>query len=37
MAQVAKDVAAGSVLWMTLVAVILGLILMGPPLWEKHF
>lgn len=37
MAQVAKDVAAGAVLLMTLTAVAMGLLLMGPPLWEKIF
>lgn len=37
MAQVAKDVAAGAVLLMTLTAVVIGLLLMGPPLWEKFF
>ncbi len=37
MAQVAKDVAAGSVLLMTLTAVVIGLLFMGPPLWEKVF
>ncbi|MBZ0304641.1 MAG: diacylglycerol kinase family protein [Anaerolineae bacterium] len=37
MAQVAKDVAAGSVLLMTLMAVAVGLLIIGPPLWEKIF
>ena len=35
MAQVAKDVAAGSVLLLTLVAVIIGLLIFLPPLAEK--
>lgn len=35
MAQVAKDVAAGSVLLMTFVAVIMGLLIFLPPLLEK--
>jgi diacylglycerol kinase (ATP) len=35
MAQVAKDVAAGSVLLLTFVAIIMGLLIFLPPLLEK--
>ena len=35
MAQVAKDVAAGSVLLLTFVAVIMGSLIFIPPFWEK--
>jgi diacylglycerol kinase len=35
MARVAKDVAAGAVLVMTVVAVLIALLLLAPPLWEK--
>ncbi len=34
LAQVAKDVAAGAVLMTALFAVIVGLAVLGPPLWE---
>lgn len=37
MARVAKDVAAGSVLLLTITAVIIGFLLLGPPLWERLF
>ena len=35
MAQVAKDVAAGAVLLMTIIAVIMGALIYLPPFWEK--
>jgi undecaprenol kinase/diacylglycerol kinase (ATP) len=35
MARMAKDVAAGAVLVMTLMAVLIALLLLAPPLWEK--
>ena len=35
MAQMAKDVAAGAVLVATIVSVIVGLLVLAPPLWEK--
>ncbi|NJL93580.1 MAG: diacylglycerol kinase family protein [Anaerolineae bacterium] len=35
MAQVAKDVAAGGSLLMALTSVIVGLLVLGPPLWER--
>jgi diacylglycerol kinase len=35
MAQVAKDVAAGSVLLLTIIAVIMGSLIFIPPFWEK--
>jgi diacylglycerol kinase len=35
MAQVAKDVAAGSVLLLTIIAVIMGALIFIPPFWEK--
>lgn len=35
MARVAKDVAAGSVLFCAAVAVLIGIILFGPHLWER--
>ncbi len=34
LAQVAKDVAAGAVLLTTFFAVIIGLFVLGPPLWQ---
>ena len=34
MAKVVKDVAAGAVLLMALVAVIIGFIVLGPPIWR---
>ncbi len=35
--RVTKDVAAGAVLLVTLAAVIIGLLVLGPPLWERLF
>lgn len=35
MGQVAKDVAAGAVLLITLASVMVGLLLLAPPLWER--
>ncbi|NDJ84675.1 MAG: diacylglycerol kinase family protein [Chloroflexi bacterium] len=35
MARVAKDIAAGTVLFMVFISVIVGLLLLGPPLWEQ--
>jgi diacylglycerol kinase len=34
LAKIAKDVAAGAVLLMALAAVIVGLLILGPPLWQ---
>ncbi len=34
LAKVAKDVAAGSVLLMAIAAVVVGLLILGPPLWR---
>ena len=34
-AKIAKDVSAGAVLILGLTAVVIGLILLGPPLWER--
>jgi diacylglycerol kinase len=33
----AKDAAAGAVLIASLVAAVLGLLVLGPPLWQKLF
>ncbi|MGB1253862.1 MAG: diacylglycerol kinase family protein [Candidatus Promineifilaceae bacterium] len=35
LAKAAKDVAAGGVLFAACAAVIIGLLILGPPLWEK--
>jgi diacylglycerol kinase len=35
LAQIAKDVSAGAVVLAALIAVLVGLLLLGPPLWEK--
>ncbi len=35
LAKVAKDVAAGAVLVMSVIAVLVGLCILAPPLWEK--
>ncbi len=35
--RIAKDVAAGAVLVTSLVAVLVGLLVLGPPLWEIFF
>jgi diacylglycerol kinase len=35
LAKVAKDVAAGAVLVSALAAIIIGLLILGPPLWSK--
>lgn len=34
-AKIAKDVSAGAVLILGLTAIVIGLILLGPPLWER--
>lgn len=34
LAQIAKDVAAGAVLLTTIYAVLVGLVVLGPPLWQ---
>jgi len=34
LAQIAKDVAAGAVLLTTIYAVLVGLVILGPPLWQ---
>ena len=34
LAKIAKDVAAGAVLLMAITAVIVGLLILGPPLWD---
>lgn len=36
-AKVAKDVSAGAVLLLGLMAVAVGLLILGPPLWDKLF
>lgn len=36
-AKVAKDVAAGAVLLISLAAVVVGLLILGPPLYERCF
>lgn len=36
-AKVAKDVAAGAVLMLGAMSVIVGLLILGPPLWERCF
>lgn len=35
LAKVAKDVAAGGVLFAACAAVVIGLLILGPPLWDK--
>ncbi len=35
LAKVAKDVAAGAVLVAALAAILIGLLILGPPLWQK--
>lgn len=37
LAKIAKDVAAGAVLVSAVAAVIIGLLILGPPLWERFF
>ncbi|MCB0180181.1 MAG: diacylglycerol kinase, partial [Anaerolineae bacterium] len=37
LAKVAKDVAAAAVLLGAIGAVLVGLLILGPPLWEKLF
>jgi diacylglycerol kinase len=37
LAKVAKDAAAGGVLVAAILAVIVGLLILGPPLWERLF
>jgi diacylglycerol kinase len=34
LAKIAKDVAAGAVLLMAIIAVVVGLLILGPPLWQ---
>lgn len=34
LARIAKDAAAGAVLMLSLAAVVIGLLLLGPPLWQ---
>jgi len=36
-AKTAKDVSAGAVLLLALTAVVVGLLVLGPPLWERLF
>lgn len=36
-AKIAKDVAAGAVLILGLTAVLVGLLILGPPLWQRVF
>ena len=36
-AKVAKDVSAGAVLLLAMTAVVVGLLVLGPPLWERIF
>jgi diacylglycerol kinase len=36
-AKVAKDVAAGAVLMLGLMSILVGLLILGPPLWERLF
>ena len=36
-AKVAKDVAAGAVLLLSIAAIIVGLLVLGPPLWQRCF
>ena len=35
LAKIAKDTAAGAVLWLALAAVVVGALILGPPLWDK--
>ncbi len=35
LAKIAKDVAAGAVLVMSIIAVVVGICILGPPLWHK--
>jgi diacylglycerol kinase (ATP) len=35
LAKIAKDVAAGAVLLVAFAAILVGLLILGPPLWEK--
>jgi diacylglycerol kinase len=35
LAKVAKDAAAGAVFWAAILSVIVGLLILGPPLWGK--
>jgi undecaprenol kinase/diacylglycerol kinase (ATP) len=34
-AKIAKDIAAGAVLVLSLTAIVIGLLILGPPLWSK--
>lgn len=34
LAKIAKDAAAGAVLWLAMAAVVVGLLILGPPLWQ---
>lgn len=34
LAKIAKDAAAGAVLWLAIAAVVVGLLILGPPLWQ---
>jgi diacylglycerol kinase len=36
-AKVAKDVAAGAVLMLGVMSIVVGLLLLGPPLWQRVF
>ena len=36
-AKIAKDVAAGAVLIVSLAAIVIGVLLLGPPLWQRLF
>lgn len=37
LAKAAKDIAAGAVLFASIVSVVIGLIILGPPLWQLFF
>jgi diacylglycerol kinase len=36
-AKIAKDVAAGAVLMLGVMSIVVGLLILGPPLWERLF
>lgn len=37
LAKIVKDVTAGSVLLAAIVSIVVGLLVLGPPLWERFF